>query len=447
LNSNRLGGNIPSKITEGFNQEPEISANRSDFRRNALYTDDETVRIFLNDKQNGGEWERYQTVAPIGVTAQAISADSVKVSWRLIAYNFDPGSYNVLYSQTPGPPYIWFGATKDKTERDMEVTGLEQLTRYYFVVQTQTDPIPRPNDSLDYLYKYNENLVKSECSAEVSATTPHTDKIISGKVAEKSGEGVDEVILFFPPNEFERTKADGTYRHAVKHGWSGTVEPTKTGYNFDPDKLPLPPVISHRTGINFKATKIPLAISGNVMDAFGDGVEGVTLTFTSYNGGTEIEITNSNGYYSHPVNYGWFGKVTPSKDDFVFDPSYKNYLGGVKESKDGENYHLGITLTLTASLHEERTFIMIKNYAKVNLTAFVREVQESQVDRYIIYRKRSDDVYREIVTILASELQEGTPITFENRYLEKNVPYTYQAKALEAGGRVIGKSVPVTIGR
>lgn len=438
LSSNKLKGSIPTNITE--DSLPKILRNRSDFRRNALYTNNDTVRDLLDKIQAAGGWENYQTVAPKGVTARATSAHSVEVSWESIAYTFEAGRYKVFYSQTSGGPYTSDGgATENKSKLELKVTGLKPLTTYYFVVQTETDPIPRKDDIGDF--NFNENTVKSDYSDEASVTTPHIDKIISGRVSEETGEGVEGVILFFSPNEFEKTKADGTYRHTVKHGWSGTVEPTKTGYYFEPEKRSFTNVTSHQTGINFTAIKIPLTISGKVSDTFGDGVDGVTLTFTSYNGEKQTETTGPDGIYTHPVNYGWSGTVTPSKYDLLFDPQENNHFE-VKASVKDEDYHLAITLFLTASRDEERTFLVKKDYIKVNLTVFLNKGFEDKVEEYIICRADSDGGQTEI-PIKPSDISEGEPYTYYDRYLEKNVSYTYKVEA-RAQDKVIGESNTVT---
>lgn len=63
------------------------------------------------------------------------------------------------------------------------------------------------------------------------------------------------------------------------------------------------------------------AISGFVTGELG-GIEGVTLTTTN-NGGSAV--TDSNGYYELTVYKWWFGKVTPQKNDYNFEPPYLNY--------------------------------------------------------------------------------------------------------------------------
>jgi len=66
----------------------------------------------------------------------------------------------VYFSTIPGGPYTLFGVSADKSTSQMEVTGLDPVTTYYFVVQTWTDP-----------HVSNQNTVESNYSIEVVGTT------------------------------------------------------------------------------------------------------------------------------------------------------------------------------------------------------------------------------------------------------------------------------------
>jgi len=152
LESNRLAGKIPTSFQD------LVNLSITDIGYNALYinADDGDFREFLNIKDP--DWESTQTTAPTDVSAEALTNDSIEVSWTPITYTNDPGGYRVLYSTTQGGPYTLFDMTTDKTTSSMTVTDLTAGTTYYFVIQTRTEP-----------HDNNENTVDSEYSVEVSA--------------------------------------------------------------------------------------------------------------------------------------------------------------------------------------------------------------------------------------------------------------------------------------
>jgi hypothetical protein len=156
LNSNQLTGNIPSSLTNltQLYSDEEFT----DICYNGLYTNDETLRTFLNSKDQ--DWENTQTITPTNVGAVGTFTTSIRVSWTPITFSWTGGGYKVYYSTTSGGPYIYSGMTVDKSASSYDVTGLNPWTTYYLVVKTQTDP-----------HYGNDNTVVSECSEEVSATT------------------------------------------------------------------------------------------------------------------------------------------------------------------------------------------------------------------------------------------------------------------------------------
>ncbi len=185
LNDNRLEGNIPavlsnlSYLTYLALQSNKLSGSiplsliylslLSDLNTgyNALYTDNDTLRDFLNSKDPN--WETTQTTAPSDLSVVALSASSVEVSWTPISYTADPGGYLVYYSTKSGKNYTLFNdITTGKSISKMEVTGLNPGTTYYFVVQTRTDP-----------HTNNQDTVVSNYSREVTTTGSGTPPKIS----------------------------------------------------------------------------------------------------------------------------------------------------------------------------------------------------------------------------------------------------------------------------
>ena len=151
LSNNKLSGSIPPELRT----LKKLKNGNSNFHYDALYTNDTSLREFLNSKQNGGDWEGTQTVAPTNVTANARTGDSIQVSWTPIRFKEFSGGYQVFYSTSSGGPYTLFGTTDDKNASVLTVTGLNPETTYYFVVQAMTYP-----------HDLNQNTVTSEYSEE-----------------------------------------------------------------------------------------------------------------------------------------------------------------------------------------------------------------------------------------------------------------------------------------
>ncbi|MEO8215506.1 MAG: fibronectin type III domain-containing protein [Acidobacteriota bacterium] len=153
LDSNALISDLPASLAS-------LSAVTTlNLSYNGLFATNSAAKAWADARQAG--WNTTQTVAPrdLGITSTAPS--SATLAWTPIAYTSDAGFYRVLYSTTAGGPYTPFAATTpNKSSSSLTVTGLAANTKYYFVVQTTTSP-----------HALNANVVTSETSTEVSATT------------------------------------------------------------------------------------------------------------------------------------------------------------------------------------------------------------------------------------------------------------------------------------
>ncbi|MCP5045624.1 MAG: hypothetical protein GY940_00520, partial [bacterium] len=176
LTGNRLSGNIPSQLGKlrniyrlylsGNQLSGDIPSSLTNLKRcnsllihyNALYTDHDELQIFLESKGPG--WEASQTIAPSHISATGKSATSIRISWKPINYTGDSGSYRIYYSAESKGPWIYYGETESKDVSFFDVTGLDLATKYYFKIQTQTDP-----------HGENENTVLSQFSEVVFAVT------------------------------------------------------------------------------------------------------------------------------------------------------------------------------------------------------------------------------------------------------------------------------------
>lgn len=123
--------------------------------------------------------------------------------------------------------------------------------------------------------------------------------------------GLAGVVMTYGTGLSVPTGDDGGYLIKVPYGESVTVTPSKTGYTFEPPSTTYSNYTAALTEEDYAATLISYTVSGYV-----GVVEGVTITYT---GGSTT--TNSSGYYSFQVPYGWTGSVTPSKAGYTFVPS------------------------------------------------------------------------------------------------------------------------------
>ncbi len=317
IGHNRLTGEIPSaagKLTR-------LMDNKSNFKWNGLYTGNTSLRAFLEKKQVDGDWESTQTIAPKEVTAVSSSKNDVTITWKTIAYTKDGGGYRVFYSPTRGGPYTPVPTTGDKTATGIKVTGLRPGTRYYFVVRAWTAG-----------HGSNRNSVESGNSKEISAVTRGI--VISGSVTTPDNEAVRGVEMKAVDNAGSTitrfTDSNGKYDLNVMPGWSGTVTPSKKGYEFEPSGKEYLSLGDDPAPWNFKANKTTV-ISGRVTDSEGSGAAGVTLRFSAADGKENYETTtDQNGEYRQAVVYDWNGTVTPVKAfnndiDYEFKPPSRTF--------------------------------------------------------------------------------------------------------------------------
>lgn len=130
LSNNGLTGAIPYSLTN------MSSLYSIDIDSNGLYTNNETLRDFLNSR--AWSWYDYQTVAPGNVQAEGLTASSVRLSWTRSS-RYGVGYYLVYYGTAPGGPWTYKGKTTSGSSEFYDVTGLNFGTTYYFVVKARKE--------------------------------------------------------------------------------------------------------------------------------------------------------------------------------------------------------------------------------------------------------------------------------------------------------------------
>ncbi|MDM8522993.1 DUF1566 domain-containing protein [Desulfococcaceae bacterium HSG8] len=155
------------------------------------------------------------------------------------------------------------------------------------------------------------DVTADQSDQDYTAVPEQENYTLSGYVRDPNNIGISGVTLSFGNGEGSAsTNNSGYYTHTVSSGWSGTVTPSKQGYTFDPSERSYTPVSSDQFNQDYIGNPIPYIISGYVRDSGNKGLSGVILNFSNYAGSAE---TDSSGYYSHTVYYGWTGTVTPGE--------------------------------------------------------------------------------------------------------------------------------------
>ncbi len=168
LGSNQLSGSIPSELGNLFLL---LDNGGLELRWNALHTEDSSLIFFLNQKQNGGDWQSTQTMWPMNLSGWDVTGCSITLGWDSVDYT-DPGGYRIEVATSAGGPWAEAGVfvpSKDTTS--VTVTGLDPNTTYWFRVRSYT--LPHAN---------NRNTVLSDPSPLVSAMTGGAGGELDGDV-------------------------------------------------------------------------------------------------------------------------------------------------------------------------------------------------------------------------------------------------------------------------
>jgi len=152
---------------------------------------------------------------------------------------------------------------------------------------------------------------------------------IDGHVLEPDGNTpVEDVFVQTDSDVNAVTDANGYYELIVNYGWSGTVEPNKVGWIFEPNSNYFNNVTSNISDVNYAASMLGFSISGYITETdLVTTINDVNLSadngggyFTEKYGGSS-DLTDANGYYEIIVDYGWTGTVRVSKYAYSFDPN------------------------------------------------------------------------------------------------------------------------------
>ena len=135
LSFNALRGPIPAELT----QLTGLDERYSDFAYNALFTNDERVRAFINSKHYDGDFEQTQTVMPTNVRITQTTDRSATLTWTPIRYDYNAGGYQVL-ARNELTGQVKVATTSSKGLDTITVRNLLPETPYTYTVSTVTHP-------------------------------------------------------------------------------------------------------------------------------------------------------------------------------------------------------------------------------------------------------------------------------------------------------------------
>ncbi|MCK4628671.1 MAG: hypothetical protein KAT56_06680 [Sedimentisphaerales bacterium] len=198
----------------------------------------------------------------------------------------------------------------------------------------------------------------------VTATFTIEQKTIFGYITEPDANIPVEGVFIDANNSggSDTTDANGYYQLTVVYGWSGMVDPNKTGYTFEPNCIEYNNVTTDQND-NYTAILDTFIISGYAVDSETLIVLDGVLVFPDNNGGPYTskyydggyDTTDANGYYEVLVDYNFSGKVVPSKYAYAFEPNSITYANVTEDKEELQNY-VGMLLTYTITGYIENFY-------------------------------------------------------------------------------------------
>ncbi len=161
-----------------------------------------------------------------------------------------------------------------------------------------------------YVRAYATNTEGTSYGDEASFTTVN-NPIIYGNVSDPDGSGIEGVILTFLNNDsITSTDSNGNYSNTAIYGWSGTVNPQKAGYVFEPENRSYSNVIEDQTGGNFTGYPPPsVSITSPIFGSILIGTVPIEADAFSVSGISKVEFYIGNSKKGEdtvlPYQYSW----------------------------------------------------------------------------------------------------------------------------------------------
>ena len=216
---------------------------------------------------------------------------------------------------------------------------------YELTVDYGWSGIVEPN-AVGYMFDPNEagRTLTNVTSDTVLDLTGYLEAfIISGTILEDDAVTPIEGVTVTPQNGggYYTAKYDGGgigvidpngyYEVLVDYDWSGDVTPTHNAYVFDPNKLTYNNVKADSADQDYAGTMLTYMITGCVKNSGDVPIAGVLVN--ANNGGTS-DTTETDGLYEIWVDYNFSGTVTPTKNNYSFDPNWIEYTDVLGDEVD-----------------------------------------------------------------------------------------------------------------
>ncbi|NQV17753.1 MAG: T9SS type A sorting domain-containing protein [Armatimonadetes bacterium] len=260
----------------------------------------------------------FQSFGECGIEGEFCAGNTIEIEWD----NFgNPGDHvNIYYSTDGGINWSGIVNTGDDGSYFWTIPNEANTSNGRILIQQYSTPT---------------NFVSSDGSYgnfRIWNSMP-----ISGHITDGNN-GIEGVTVTFYDGfstDITITDINGYYYYdEVCIGWSGTATPYLAGWEFDPESIEYTNIWGDQIDQDYVGDQINIVINGYIRDGNNNGIQGVLLTFNN-SGGTDY--TDSDGYYSESVDYGWSGTATPDLDGWSFTPPSITYPA-LTTDQNNQNY-------------------------------------------------------------------------------------------------------------
>ncbi len=288
-------------------------------------------------------WTGTGVIAGKVANPNSVSTTITMDSNYTVTANFAIDTFTLNYSAGTGGSLT--GETTQVVDYNTNGTAVTAVpdTGYHFVNWSDDSTAnPRTDLNVTANIAVTANFVINQMTISGYITEPDANISVAGVFIDANNGDSSDI-----------TDSNGYYELWVNYDWSGTVIPTKDGYNFEPNGIFYNNVVTNEVN-DYTATLSTFAIAGYVLDF--DGITPISdVNVSAENGGGQwtsrygggFDKTDVNGYYKVVVDYNWSGAVTPTKYAYAFDEPnivYTNILA----DQNGQDY-TGRLLTFTIS--------------------------------------------------------------------------------------------------